>query len=64
MVISAVFTPSLWTSVIFTKFTNVRKAVLTMSLLKFEVRISEKITKFSLKVDSQLWCHFRHLKAV
>ena len=53
MVISAVFTPFLWASDIFTKFTNVRNVLLTMSLLKFEVRISEKITEFSLKEDSQ-----------
>ena len=63
MVISAVFTPFLWTSVIFTKFSNVRKVVLTMNLLKFEVRISEEITEFSLKLFSQVWGHFSHLKA-
>ena len=44
MVISTVFTPFLCTSVIFTKLTNVKKVVLTMNLLKFEVRISEKIS--------------------
>ena len=54
MVISAVFSPFLWASVVFTKFTNVRNVVFTMRLLKFEVRISEKMTEFSLKVDSQL----------
>ena len=63
MVMSAIFTPFLWTGVIFTIFTNVRKVMLIMNLLKFEVRISEKITEFFLKLLSQVWGHFSHLKA-
>ena len=46
MVISAVFTTFLWTSVIYASFTNVGKVELTMHLLKFEVRKFEKISDF------------------
>ena len=48
IVVFAAFGSFLWTGVIFASFSIARKVELTMHLLKFGVRNSEKISEFSI----------------